>query len=190
LFQRWLRMCNPLREGGAEPPLRTVSVNQLAGGGRPSGFAVTSALAVVFGLLAVTPHAARGAPGRTVSAHGVTVWLSQSRFQGDMTFVKEQVWQAVSLDELSRPFGGDPVIASETLLAAFDSTKGCVSVYTRKGGRLEKRGVVRLDPVRRPVVYAVVAGDAHRGVGIEVRSASATASRSLPSSVRKAASWR
>jgi len=132
-----------------------------------------SCYALVFLLGVLSPVIARpamAATGTTVSAHGVTVWASESRFTGDMSFVQKTQWQTLPAAGLPGPLGGDPVIATGTVLAAFDSEAGGAAFYTREGDRLRKRCLAMPDPAARPVGYELVAGDQKSGPGIAVYS--------------------
>jgi len=113
---------------------------------------------------------ARAGPGVSISTHGVSVWVPSGKFPGDMTFVSESEWTSVSADELPRRFRGDFVIAAPTVVGAFDTETGCLSVYTRRGDHLHKRGVVLPEPTGRATDYELLPGTDKAGPGIAVRS--------------------
>ena len=131
---------------------------------------MAAAVVVALMLVAVASRSTTPARGTAMSAHGVSVWVPEKKFQGDMTFVHNNEWQVISSDRLPRVFRGDPVIATETVLGAFDAEKGCVVFYTRKGDRLKKRGVARPYPLHRIVEYRLLHEAKNAGLEIEVHS--------------------
>ena len=110
------------------------------------------------------------AVGATVPARGLTVWLPEGKLPGKLDSVKAQKWRAVPLDDLPRPVRGNPVMASETVVAAFEAETGGVGLYSREGDRLQKRGVAVLQPPCRPAAYRLVPGDARTGPGMEIHA--------------------
>lgn len=132
--------------------------------------AKAAAAATGLALIAVAARPAVSATGMTVTEHGVKVWVPESRFRGDMTFVRKNRWQVISPDRLPRSLRGDPVIATETVLGAFDSEEGRVSFYARERDRLKKRGTVRPYPVHRAAEYKLIPGAGNTGPGIAVYS--------------------
>ncbi len=112
------------------------------------------------------------AVGATGSARGVSVWLPKETLPAKMGLVKTQEWRAVPLDDLPRSVRGNPVMASETVLASFEAETGAVGLYSRVGDRLQKRGVAVLEPTCRPATYRLVPGDARTGPGVEIHAPS------------------
>jgi hypothetical protein len=103
---------------------------------------------------------------------GLTIWLHKVPLQGDLDSIKTEGWERVSLEEMPRPLRGNPIVASDTILATFDSSTACVTIYTRKGDRLKKRGICVATPVSGGVAYKLARESTGTGAVIEVFASS------------------
>ena len=104
---------------------------------------------------------------------GVSVWRHDGPFPPAMTFADSGTWRRVPKAEREQGLNGSLVIACGTLVAGFDSSSGSVSVYTRQGARLHRRGVVVPSPLATPVTYRIAEKDSRRGVRVEVLTGTA-----------------
>jgi hypothetical protein len=131
-----------------------------------------AALTIAGLVLAVVCNAAaplNAGSGSASPGKGVTIWLAKDPLQGNLDSVKAEEWERVRLEKQNqrRPLGGNPIVAGDTILAAFDSSTGNVSIYTRKGDRLKKRGVFAPAPSCGSLAYRLAEDSTDSGVVIE-----------------------
>jgi hypothetical protein len=100
------------------------------------------------------------------------VWVPETEFQNDMAFASANQWQDISRDQLPATLDGDPVMAADGFLIAFNSETGELALFTRKKDDLTKRGTIRPYKVQGPTHHRLSLDDDAKSVQIEVRAKS------------------
>ncbi len=123
---------------------------------------------------ATTLQADRAAAQSASSPAGtVSVWLAKDPLSGREASLKAGQWQPVVLSDAPEVLSGCPIVASESIVVAFDPQKSTIYIFTRKQDRLKRRGVCSITPAGRPTVYKRAPGSNAGGVGIEAYASSA-----------------
>lgn len=112
------------------------------------------------------PAGALSAAERVMSSRdGVTVWLAETPFAGDLAALQQGAWRTVSADALPPAAAGFPVVASNTLVAALAAKADRWNLYTRQGEALTPRGELVLPPSAAQV--RIVAAEQTSGLAVE-----------------------
>ncbi len=117
---------------------------------------VEGIFAVVLALAILSGGTAWAEEGTTASRDGVTGWVAAARFSGDLAGFQKGPWRQAAPDAIGKAGGGFPVLATPSLVLAFDPGQETLEVYTRRGDKTVHRAAVRL-PVKTPPGRARIA---------------------------------
>ena len=129
------------------------------------------AAALVAWAMAACPAWVPAAIGVKLSQDGVDVWIPGEEFKAESHLAARTDWETIPPDKLPYETTRPPALGSANLVAAIDGGKGVVTVYTREGDRVTKRGEVSLDPSGRFAKYKLVRDAKQKRLGTEIYSA-------------------
>ena len=127
-------------------------------------------LGLVVSLSVARAARSEAAPGPTVSRDGVTAWISGAAFSGEMASLEKGSWERLPAGELPRIVAGYPVLASKTTVVALSHDGKTLSVYTRRDGRLTRRGQIHVSSEEGAARFKLAADAKQPGLAVGVFS--------------------
>ncbi len=113
------------------------------------------------------PTPVRADTGIRFSLSGVTVWVADAPYGGESQYFTQRTWQQLATDSLPDTVAGYPILESETTILALAADGSDLTCWTRREGRVVRRGRVTLDAASASVKFRLLVDDIRARVTIE-----------------------